>query len=131
VTALTFAADAIAALARRAISRLTNDHAAKALHQTRPRLRTATPAGFWDALTDGEREHLRTSGQISVFGRGVPVATEGDPSARVFVILSGWTKVVASTADGREAILALRGPGDVIGETSTTGRIMQNPIALQ
>jgi len=41
----------------------------------------------------------------------------------VFVLLNGWVKVIAVTADGRESVLALRGTGDVVGETAgeTTG----------
>jgi CRP-like cAMP-binding protein len=41
---------------------------------------------------------------------------EGDPPGRVFIIVEGWVRVVATSADGRESLLAVRGPGDLVGE---------------
>ncbi len=43
---------------------------------------------------------------------------QNEPSTHVVIILEGWTKVVHSAANGYEALLALRGPGDVVGEAS-------------
>ncbi len=38
-------------------------------------------------------------------------------------LVQGWTKVTASAANGYEALLALRGAGDVVGESAAlTGR---------
>jgi CRP/FNR family transcriptional regulator, cyclic AMP receptor protein len=51
-----------------------------------------------------------------VFGRGTPLCMEGDPSTHLLVLLAGWAKVISSTVEGHEMFLALRGPGDVIGE---------------
>ncbi|GAA2291192.1 Crp/Fnr family transcriptional regulator [Streptomyces kunmingensis] len=39
-----------------------------------------------------------------------------EPSTHVLLLLHGWTKVTAVAANGYEALLALRGPGDIIGE---------------
>ncbi|NUS26147.1 MAG: Crp/Fnr family transcriptional regulator [Streptomyces sp.] len=41
---------------------------------------------------------------------------QDEPSAHVLLLLHGWTKVTAVAANGYEALLALRGPGDIIGE---------------
>ncbi|MBC2864056.1 Crp/Fnr family transcriptional regulator [Streptomyces mexicanus] len=41
---------------------------------------------------------------------------QDEPSAHVLLLLHGWTKVTALAANGYEALLALRGPGDIIGE---------------
>ena len=51
-----------------------------------------------------------------MFGRGTPLCMEGDPSTHLLVLLAGWAKVISSTVEGHEMVLALRGPGDVIGE---------------
>ncbi len=51
-----------------------------------------------------------------MFGRGTPLCMEGDPSTHLLVLLAGWAKVISSTMEGHEMVLALRGPGDVIGE---------------
>jgi CRP/FNR family transcriptional regulator, cyclic AMP receptor protein len=51
------------------------------------------------------------------------MCVEGDPSTHVFILLSGWVKILSVTNDGRETVLALRGAGDLVGETAgeTTG----------
>lgn len=43
---------------------------------------------------------------------------EGEPSGGVVLVRSGLVKVVRTTGAGREALLALRGPGDLVGEQS-------------
>ena len=43
---------------------------------------------------------------------------EGDNAGPVMVLLSGRVKAVAVDAGGHEAIVALRGPGDLLGELS-------------
>ena len=75
--------------------------------------------GFWTSLSDGDRAALSERGHESVFARGTPLCREGDPSTHVLVLLSGWAKVFSSTEEGHEMVLALRGPGDVIGELAT------------
>jgi CRP/FNR family transcriptional regulator, cyclic AMP receptor protein len=54
---------------------------------------------------------------------GATLCLEGDPATQVFVLLTGWVKILSSTKDGREIVLALRGNGDIVGETAgeTTG----------
>ncbi|NBE50084.1 Crp/Fnr family transcriptional regulator [Streptomyces boluensis] len=47
--------------------------------------------------------------------RGV-LMHQDEPSTHVLLLLHGWTKVTALAANGYEALLALRGPGDIIGE---------------
>ncbi len=55
---------------------------------------------------------------------GATLCLEGDPDTHVFVLLAGWVKVFSATKDGHEIVLALRGDGDIVGETAgeTTGR---------
>ena len=51
------------------------------------------------------------------------MCSEGEPTTHVFILVTGWVKVLAVTSDGRELMLALRGQGDIVGEISglTTG----------
>jgi CRP/FNR family transcriptional regulator, cyclic AMP receptor protein len=72
--------------------------------------------GFWGLLGDGERVALRARGREAVFARGMTLCLEGDPSTHLFILLSGWTKVLSATMEGHEIVLALRGPGDLIGD---------------
>lgn len=41
---------------------------------------------------------------------------EGDASDRVFILLGGRVRVFRTDEEGREALLAIRGPGDLLGE---------------
>jgi CRP-like cAMP-binding protein len=51
------------------------------------------------------------------------MCVEGDPATHVYVLVTGWVKILAVTSDGHERVLALRGHGDLIGEVAgdTTG----------
>lgn len=73
-------------------------------------------AGFWGALTAPDRDGLRALGRISVFPPGAALCLEGEPATHLFVLLSGWVKILSASRDGSEIMLALRGHGDVIGE---------------
>ena len=79
--------------------------------------------GFWDLLPHEEQRVLSSLGREREYPPGAALCVEGDPVTHVFVLLNGWVKVIAVTADGRESVLALRGTGDVVGETAgeTTG----------
>lgn len=52
------------------------------------------------------------------------ICLQDDPSTHVFILLAGWVKVLSTTKDGHEIVLALRGDGDLVGETAgeTNGR---------
>ncbi len=84
---------------------------------------TAPAQGFWGLLTDDERGVLLDLGRITVFPPGALMCVEGEPVTHVFVVVDGWVKILGVTSDGHEHVLALRGPGDVIGELAgeTTG----------
>jgi CRP-like cAMP-binding protein len=49
---------------------------------------------------------------------------EGEPATYLFVLVTGWVKILSVTSDGHEQVLALRGHGDIVGEIAgeTTGR---------
>ncbi len=74
--------------------------------------------GFGAALTAPELEDLISRGVRRPFRRGAFIMTEGEASDHVVVLLSGRAKVSSYTADGKEVVLAVRGPGELIGELS-------------
>ncbi|GAA2071291.1 cyclic nucleotide-binding domain-containing protein [Actinomadura alba] len=92
-------------------------------HSQSPRSRGTTPArhpdefreSFWNALEPAERRHLHEIAQERVFAAGVPLLRQGYPADYVVIIRSGWTKVRVDRA-GEERIVAVRGPGDLVGE---------------
>ena len=73
---------------------------------------------FWGQLPEREQELLRTAGRTCVFPPGATVCAQGDPATHVFVLVSGWVKVVAVAGGGQQTVLALRGNGDVVGEVA-------------
>jgi CRP/FNR family transcriptional regulator, cyclic AMP receptor protein len=76
-----------------------------------------TGARFLDELTTEEASELRAVGRESAYGANVTLFHEGDDAGPVVVLLRGRVKVAAVGA-GREAIIAVREPGDLIGELS-------------
>lgn len=72
--------------------------------------------GFWNLLTTTEQGALSAAGRTSVLPPKTTMCVEGEPATHVFVLLAGWVKVVSVTRDGQEVMLALRGPGEIIGE---------------
>ncbi|WP_407841613.1 Crp/Fnr family transcriptional regulator [Streptomyces sp. DSM 116496] len=58
---------------------------------------------------------------------------QSDPSTHTLLITHGWTKAVASSANGYQALLDFYGPGDIVGEAAVlAGRSRDaNVIALE
>ncbi|WP_410586463.1 Crp/Fnr family transcriptional regulator [Amycolatopsis sp. lyj-23] len=50
------------------------------------------------------------------FRAGEVLLLEGEPTTHVLLLLSGCVKVTATTADGGRALLAVRFPGELVGE---------------
>ncbi|MEO3891605.1 Crp/Fnr family transcriptional regulator [Nonomuraea sp. B5E05] len=78
----------------------------------------AEPGEFLSLLTDEEVAALRAAGRLRRWDRGTTVITEGDTSDWVLVLLEGRVKVSSHTSSGNEVVLAVRGPGGLIGEQS-------------
>lgn len=80
--------------------------------------------GFWTLLSRDQRDALSNLGLPRDYPAGATICNEGDPGTHVFILLAGWVKVLSSTNDGHEIVLALRGDGDIVGESAgeTTGR---------
>jgi CRP/FNR family transcriptional regulator, cyclic AMP receptor protein len=63
-------------------------------------------------------DELRREGRPVRFRRGQALFTQGDRAERVFVIERGLVIMTSTAPGGREIVLGLRGPGDVIGDLS-------------
>jgi CRP-like cAMP-binding protein len=75
-------------------------------------------APFLEGLDEAARAALERLGRLRHFDAGTPLFLEGDIGASVIVVRSGHVKVFATSADGHERVLAIAGPGDVLGELS-------------
>ena len=56
------------------------------------------------------------SGRIAHFAPREKLFCEGEPSYHIAILIAGIVKITASTANGREALLGLRGAGEIVGE---------------
>ena len=73
---------------------------------------------------------LRGAGRRVRFRRGQALFIEGDLAERVFVIERGWVLITSIAPGGREIVLGLRGPGDVIGDLSALDGAPRSATAL-
>ncbi len=88
--------------------------AQSSMHAPTPPLHAPT-GGFWNALTPEERQALTLGASASLYPMGAVLWEEGDVADHLVVIVSGYVRV-SVVRDGRERIIAFRGPGDIIGE---------------
>lgn len=79
-------------------------------------------AAFLDSLTPAERDDLFARGGRRKLRRGTFLFSEGDASEHVAVVLAGRVKASSFTTDGREVVLAVRGPGELLGELAALDR---------
>ena len=54
--------------------------------------------------------------------RGATVLFEGDSRDTVLFVVEGRVKVVSTSVDGRELVLGLRGPGELLGELTAVAQ---------
>jgi CRP/FNR family transcriptional regulator, cyclic AMP receptor protein len=84
------------------------------------------PASLWEvagpATLDGMDaallEVVRRDAQSRRFRRGQALFVEGDRAERLFLIEQGWVLISILSATGRETVLSLAGPGDLLGDAS-------------
>ncbi|GAA0569612.1 Crp/Fnr family transcriptional regulator [Actinomadura livida] len=76
------------------------------------------PGSFFAELTAAEREDLESRGRVRDFARGDTLFTEGEDPGWVAVLLRGRVKAFSYREQGGEALLAVRGPGALLGEVA-------------
>lgn len=72
--------------------------------------------GFLESLTPDQQASISALSTKRRFPKGATLLSEGDLSGRVMLLSSGLVKICNFTADGKEMVLELRGPGQVLGE---------------
>ena len=73
------------------------------------------PTGLTGVLAASDLGELLRLGHDRRYPRGATLMLQGARPSSVVIHLEGWAKVVASTADGRDVLLAVIGVGDVTG----------------
>lgn len=71
---------------------------------------------FWGLLGEADRKDLIAVARSRVFPPAGILCTQGEPTTHVFILQSGWVKILTDTSDGRRTLEALRRPGEIVGE---------------
>ncbi len=74
--------------------------------------------GFLGVLDSAQAQDLRGRGIARRFRKGQAIFHQGGASDRVIVLIRGRVKVSTLSDEGKEIVLAFRGPGDLLGELS-------------
>ena len=82
----------------------------------------APPGSFLAGLDPDARGELLARGAARRYRTGMILFREGERSDHVVLLRSGRVKVSSYTPAGGEVVLALRGPGDILGEYSALDR---------
>jgi CRP-like cAMP-binding protein len=75
-------------------------------------------AGFLARLSEDAERALFDRGRKRTYDAGATIFHEGEVTDRVVVLLSGRAKIATVTEDGKEVMLGVRDPGDLLGEFS-------------
>jgi CRP-like cAMP-binding protein len=88
---------------------------------------------FLDALGEGQADALRSLGRLRRYRTGAVLFHEQDPPDAVLVLQSGRVKLTCATDGGRDALLGIREPGDLIGEMSAIDAVprLASAVALE
>lgn len=76
---------------------------------------------FWNMLGDREKDALREVAHPVTYEPDTRIFREGEPSVFALVLRAGWVKVAGGGEEG-ETALALRRPGDLVGESAPADR---------
>jgi CRP/FNR family cyclic AMP-dependent transcriptional regulator len=74
-----------------------------------------------DALHVELLKRIADRGGVKKFAANTLIIGEGDTADTLYIILAGRVKVYASNEDGKEVVIALRGPGEYVGEMALDG----------
>jgi CRP-like cAMP-binding protein len=71
---------------------------------------------FFDELSEDDRRAVRAVGSSRPSAVGDVLCLEGAPLDQAFVVLRGLVAITKTAMSGRQVLLELRGPGELIGE---------------
>jgi CRP/FNR family transcriptional regulator len=75
-------------------------------------------APLFSALDPDAAAALQTAARRRRFRRGDTIFSEGDAGDALYVVIDGKIKIFRTASDGRENMLAVLGPGEMVGELS-------------
>lgn len=81
---------------------------------------------FLGRLDHDAQERLLARGNPRRYQAGEVILRQGESSGQIVVMLSGRVKVASSSADGYQAVFAIRGPGDILGELAAVDQTIHS-----
>jgi CRP-like cAMP-binding protein len=81
------------------------------------------PKSFVAGLGAADRELLVRAGAPRNYQPRATLFHQGEPSRHVVLLRAGWVKATSMSRTGEEAILAIRGPGDILGELAAVDKL--------
>jgi CRP/FNR family transcriptional regulator, cyclic AMP receptor protein len=91
---------------------------------------TDPDTSFLAGLGADDADAMFAAGTRRTFTTGELLCREGDVGSAILVVLSGYVKLTKTAISGRETMLELRGPGEVLGEMSVVDRAPQSANAI-
>jgi CRP-like cAMP-binding protein len=88
----------------------------------KPRLRGVEPKKSRGFDVEGYLESAGPARRVAKYRRGEVVFSQGDPGNDVRYIQKGTIKLSVLSSIGKEAVVAMLGPGDFFGEGTLTGQ---------
>jgi CRP/FNR family transcriptional regulator len=79
-------------------------------------LRTLSVAPLLRELTEDDVKAIRPHVHAVTLRRGDRLYDEGDVDDQLYVVVDGKVKLTRTSADGREVLVRVQGPGDMFGE---------------
>jgi CRP/FNR family cyclic AMP-dependent transcriptional regulator len=77
------------------------------------------PDSFWVKLGPAEKAAIMGISAVHNYSPGEFLVREGELTRNVLIVRSGHVRVLTGDADGRPLLVALRLPGDILGELAT------------
>lgn len=85
---------------------------------------------FFQGLTPGELERAAGVLHLHSFPAGASLFSSEQPGEVAYIILSGAVKVYMEHPNGRIVILAILGPGEIVGEMSLVDHLARSASAV-
>jgi CRP/FNR family transcriptional regulator len=91
-------------------------------HQTRPTTESLRAIALLDTLPAPEIADLASRATVARLDAGAVAFAEGAPPDWLFIVAEGLVKLVKHSQDGRDVLLHLAGPGELVGGVAAFGR---------
>jgi CRP-like cAMP-binding protein len=85
---------------------------------------------FFEGLTPGELERAAGVLHMQRFAAGASLFSSDQPGEVAYIILKGAVKVFMEQSNGRSVLLAILGPGEIVGEMSLVDHLARSASAV-